>query len=62
MVFLFGALTVSAVVKGPVYVELPLLLVAGFAWKHIRRWLGIERVVREEALLRRQEESTEDHG
>jgi hypothetical protein len=55
--FLFVAVVVFAVVRGPLYIEIPLLFVAAFAWKHIREWIGVGRVVREEALRRKQEDS-----
>jgi hypothetical protein len=38
------------------YIELPLILLATFVWVRIRRWLGVERLVREAALRRRQED------
>jgi hypothetical protein len=57
MAFVFAAVAAFALVEAPLYIEIPLLFVAAFAWKHVREWVGVARIVREEAARREREAS-----
>jgi hypothetical protein len=61
--FLLILLTVFAtLVDARFYIELPLVLVAAFAWTRGRKWLGVGRIVREDTARRKQDDSGRRDG
>lgn len=50
MVVVIG--TAGALFNEPIYVEIPLVLVAAFVWKYVREWLGVAATVRADAIRR----------
>jgi hypothetical protein len=50
--FLLVVIGAVGIVDPPIYVGLPVVLVAASVWKHVREWLGIADTVRADAIRR----------